>query len=64
MHVFDSEPDQQVETVVSRAALPQRIWTVCLCSPWPLAGPWLKATIRHDSNENPERTLRLASASG
>jgi hypothetical protein len=41
-HVIDSNFHRDLEQMVPRAPLPQRIGTIGLRALWPLAGAWMK----------------------
>ena len=49
-HAIDSNSNSQVEQVVSSTALPQRIWTVRLCSFWSLARARMKVATERKEN--------------
>jgi hypothetical protein len=50
--------------VVSRASLPQGLWTFSFCAVWAVAGARLKVRMHHASNGSLEQTLGFASAFG
>jgi hypothetical protein len=63
-HVLDTWFYWQMDTVVSRASLPQGLWTFSFCAVWAVAGARLKVRMHHGSNGSFEQTLGFASAFG
>jgi hypothetical protein len=63
-HVLDTRFYWQMDTVVSRALLPQGLWTFSFCAVWAVAGARLKVRMHHGSNGSLEQTLGFASAFG
>jgi hypothetical protein len=53
----------QMDTVLSRASLPQGLWTFSFCAVWAVAGARLKVRMHHGSNGSLQ-TLEFASAFG